>query len=82
MDVPKGRLSPAGDSDDERIRRIVEFWNQLRVCDATGRTSREFLDSLERQVTDCLARRGPRDINRAESATAKAMVLIAGQGEP
>jgi hypothetical protein len=81
MDVPKGRLSPADDSDEERIRRIVEFWNQLRVCVPVGHLG-SLVDSLEQQVTDCLARRGPRDINRAESATAKAMMLVAGQGEP
>lgn len=82
MDAPKGRLSPAGDSDDERIRPIVEFWNQLRVCDATGRTSWEILEPLERQVTECFVRRRPRDIDRAASLTALAMILIAGQGEP
>jgi hypothetical protein len=82
MDEFEGTLSPDGDSDEERIRRVVEFWNQLRVHDATGRTSWGNLEPLERQVTECLVRRRPRDISRAESLTAIAMHLIAGQGEP
>jgi len=81
MDV-KGRLPPAGDSGDESTRPIVEFWNQVRVCDATGQTSWEILEPLERQVTECLVRRRPRDLDRAASLTALAMILIAGQGEP
>jgi hypothetical protein len=60
-----------------RIQRIVDWWNELRVTDETGATTWEELGEFERQVTDCLAMR-PRDISRAESLTANAMLLIAG----
>ena len=57
---------------------IVDFWNRLRVCDETGKTSWEVLEPLEREVTECLSS-SPRDLGRAWSITAKAMLLITGQ---
>ena len=65
-------------SDDDRIRPLVEFWSVLRVCEETGRTSWETLESLERQVTECLVRGTASDLLHAESLTARAQLLIAG----
>ncbi len=73
------RLSPgSAHSEEERRRLIVDFWNQLRACDETGLTDWETLEPLERQVTDCLKREPP-DYDLAESLTAKADLLMAGQ---
>lgn len=72
------RLSPDDpDSSGERIRQIAEFWNQLDVCDDPGKTTWGVLDGLKREVTDCLYRKPP-DLNKAESLTAYAMLLMAG----
>ncbi len=71
-------LSPDESSTvDIRIRLIVDWWNDLRVCDDSGATTWEELDGLEREVTDCLAKKPP-DVNRVEALTAYAMLLIAG----
>ena len=72
---------PLPPDDDPRIERIVAFWNRLRLSDDAGRTSWQVLESLEREVTDCLTRRTPSDIERAESLTALAALLIAGLTE-
>lgn len=73
-----GRLSP-NDADLEfRIRQLLEFWNKLRIFEEIGQASWEALDSLERDVTECIQRRTPRDISRAESLTALALILIRG----
>ena len=77
----RDRLSPVPpDPDEERIRLIVDFWNRLRTTDATGESNWEVLEALEREVTECLARRQPHDIDRAEELTALAMLLISGFG--
>lgn len=76
----KEDVSPVRDSDEERIRRLIEFWNQLRVSDDTGMTSWKILEPLERQVTEALSRRTRRDIALAESRTALAKLRITGQG--
>jgi hypothetical protein len=65
-------------SSDSRLRGIQDFWNELRISGDSGATSGEVLETIERQVTECLALGRP-DINRAESLTAKACLLIAGQ---
>ncbi|BBO34203.1 hypothetical protein [Lacipirellula parvula] len=62
-----------------RIDRIVAFWGWLRVGDDPGQTSWEELDSLEREVTECLQSGTPADISRAESLTAQASFLMTGQ---
>ena len=72
---------PPGDSSDsleERVRRIVEFWNQLRICDELGATNWRALEPIERLVTDCLYKERP-DIGRAESYSALALLMIAGR---
>jgi hypothetical protein len=65
--------------DQASIDYFVDFWNDLRTTDDTGRTTWEVLEPLEREVTECLYRG---DVGRAESLTAKAMLLIAGMVEP
>jgi hypothetical protein len=72
-------LLPCFDRDGpSEVRQLVEFWNQVRSCDEQGQTSWETLEMLEREVTECLAQQPP-DIDRAQSVTAKAMLLITGQ---
>jgi hypothetical protein len=74
-------LSPKPDHPGRgRVQHIAEFWNRLRVCEEIGRTSWEELEPLEREVTECLSREPP-DIDRADSLTAKAMLLIVGRYE-
>ena len=63
--------------DERRILLIVEFWNELRVCDDTGRTSWETLEPLEREVAECVRRRTGAALLRAESLKQLAL-LIAG----
>jgi hypothetical protein len=71
-------LSPDDlNSEEVRIQRIVEWWSEFRVCGDPGAATWEELDGLEQEVTDCLAERPP-GLNRAESLTAYAMLLIAG----
>lgn len=72
-------VSSLGDPsrDSFCIQQIAEWWSELRVCGESGAATWEELDALEQEVTDCLARKLP-DVNRAESLTAYAMLLIAG----
>lgn len=72
--MPPGELT---DPSEDEIRRIVEFWNQLRVCEELGATNWEVLEPIEREVTECLYW-SPYDVRKAESLTALAMLLIAG----
>ena len=69
--------SESNGRNEARIRRLVEFWNQLRIIDQLGATLLEALEPLERQVTDCLYQEPP-DIGRAESLTALALRVLAG----
>jgi hypothetical protein len=61
-----------------RVEFMLDFWHQLRVSDNTGLTTWEELVGLERNVVDCLAKG---DLGKAESFTARAMLLIAGRQE-
>lgn len=61
----------------DRTDQIVGVWNSLRTGDDPGATNWEVLERLEREVTDCLAKRPP-DVMNAWSKTAKALLLIAG----
>ncbi len=71
-------LSPGSSVEDrERIRRIAEFWNDYATHDDPGETTREVLEQLQQEVTDCLYGNPP-DINRAEGLTAKALWLLTG----
>lgn len=66
----------SSDSPDDEVRRIVEFWNRLRVCDELGATTWGALEPLERQVTESLDHRS-RDVAKAASITAMAMLMVA-----
>lgn len=70
-----GRLSP--DDPHDRLRLITEWWNRLAVCGDSGGTTWEVLDELGTAVTDCL-HHAPPELERAESLTAKAILLMAG----
>ncbi len=67
-------------ASNARWKWIVHFWNELRTCGNPGATTWEVLESLERQVTECLDH-DPPDIGEAESLTALAALLIAGQND-
>jgi hypothetical protein len=69
--------SESGADADPQRREIVEFWNRLRVCEELGTNDWEVLESLERQVTECLVR-DPPSYDEASSLTALAMLKIAG----
>ena len=75
-------LSPDApvDAEQAEIAEISRFWDKRSIDDETGVTTREVLDEIERQVTDCLYQRPP-DIPRARSLTARALLLIAGMVE-
>ena len=64
------------DPHEAERRRIAEFWSQLRVCDELDATTWRALEPIERQVTECLDQRH-RDVARAASLTALAMLIIA-----
>jgi hypothetical protein len=69
-------LSPE-DPDDRtaRIQRITDYWRDLYDGGDPGGASWEELDRLHHEVGDCFAKR-PHDVDRAESLTAYAMLLI------
>ena len=77
---PKGeypdRLLP-----EDRLRLIVDIWNEFRIHGNYGAADPVELDKIERLVTEELSRRTP-DIGRAESLTFKALHLIDGNIEP
>ena len=65
---------------DARRQQLIEFWNELRTCGNSGATTWEVLESLERQVTECLDH-DPPDVGGAESLTARAALLMMGQSD-
>jgi hypothetical protein len=65
---------------DARQKRIVDFWNGLRVCGDPGATTWEVLEPLEQLVTEYLDH-DPPDIRWAESLTAQAALLIEGRSD-
>jgi hypothetical protein len=69
------RLSP-----DDRVRLIIEFWNDYRIHGDFGAADPVEVDKIERLVTEELQRRTP-DIGRAESLTFKALHIICGNIE-
>lgn len=65
----------------QRRRRLInEFWTALYNEGDCGATTWEVLDRIRDRVTTALLKRPP-DVRRAESLTAKAMLLIEGIGE-
>lgn len=67
-------LSP---DERDRIGHLRDFWNPFAVCDEFGGATREVLESLQLEVTECLYERPP-DISKAESLTAHAMLVMTG----
>jgi hypothetical protein len=76
----RGQLPAWTDQEMARREQLLEWWSHIRIAHDPGATTREVLGSLERQVIDCLMADAPR-LSEAESATAKALMLIAGQVE-
>lgn len=70
----------SGLSPGDRLRRVTQFWVELRANDDPGATDWVVLDEIETAVTDAL-RHVPPDVNRAESLTFKALHLMAGNIE-
>lgn len=65
-------------SSEARIKeRIVAFWNELRVTEDIGVTSWEVLETIEREVTECL-NHAPPDIGRAMTLTLGAQFMVVG----
>ncbi|MEX2171291.1 MAG: hypothetical protein WD851_18370 [Pirellulales bacterium] len=81
MSVTSG-CPPSGfdDLNEIRLRHVVDFWNELRVCNELGATNWKVLEPIERQVTEGLYRKPP-DIGAAEAFTALAMFMIAGRSQ-
>ena len=74
-------LSPGDTQATSALRQeLIEFWNGLRTCGDPGATTWEVLESLERQVTECL-NHDPPDIQGAQSATALAGLLMLGNSD-
>lgn len=74
-------LSPDNpDPVQERIRQIVDFWNELDCCGESGETTWGVLEELRLEVTECLDRTPP-CVNKAESLTAYALLLMTGTDE-
>ncbi len=72
-------LSSSDPPDREhRIRRVIDFWNELSCGGDAGETTWGVLEDLQAQVSDCLSRE-PADVIRAESLTAYAALLMSGQ---
>jgi hypothetical protein len=75
-ELSPGRRGPPND----RHRCIIHWWNAFSVCDHPGGSSWEVLDDIQCQVTECLSREPP-DLDRAESLTAHAALLMAGMND-
>lgn len=72
-------LLPGDDEREAGTRSaIADFWNRFSCCEESGEASREDLELLERQVTECLYNN---DVAGASSLTAKAFLLMDGGGE-
>jgi len=72
-------LSPGGPGDREhRLRQVIDFWNRLSCLRDAGGTTWGVLEEVQAEVSDCLSRERP-DLERAESLTAYAGLLISGQ---
>jgi len=63
---------------DHRLQQVIDFWNGLSCHGDAGETTWEVLEDLQTQVSDCLSRE-PVDLERAESLTAYAALLMSGR---
>lgn len=62
---------------ESRRQSLVDWWMELEMSGDAGATNWEVLDVLRDCVTSCLGH-DPPDIDRAESYTAQAMLLVGG----
>lgn len=60
-----------------RARHVAEFWNSYNVTGDPGASTREVLEGIERQVSDCMSM-AMQAIGKAESLTAIALGLMSG----
>ena len=61
-----------------RLQALIEWWTQVETGGDCGMTSWEVLVPFKDRVTACLGH-SPPNLDEAESQTAKALMLIAGQ---
>ncbi len=73
--ICKAELSPV---ELQSLEWVIQFWNALRVCDDPGATTWEVLDSLEKEVAECLYGSEPVAVDTVKSLTAQAALLISG----
>jgi hypothetical protein len=66
-----------GLSPEDRLRLVAEFWNELQTDGDYGKADQVVVDKISQQVTDAMSQNPP-DISRAESLTAYALHLLAG----
>ena len=78
MKRKNGSLPEAIRASSPLTGHIVDWWNLLAICENSGATTWEVLDSIGLEVTDCLSC-DPPDEGRAWSLTAKANMLLTGQ---
>jgi hypothetical protein len=72
-------LSPGVPGDaQQRLQWVIDFWNGLSCCDDAGETTPGVLEDLQAQVSNCLCSE-PVDLERAESITAQAALLLSGK---
>ena len=81
FDQPTGMSPEDPRHRSVRIRGMVDFWSDFDVCGEAGATTLEVIEALRQDVTECLSRNPP-DVEKAESLTARALLLIAGRGDP
>ncbi len=61
----------------ERAKRVATMWNAIDSSSDTGSATREALERLQQEVSDCLYLQ-PIDPFKAERLTSKALMLISG----
>lgn len=66
-----------GLSLEDRMRILVQVWDEINAGGAYGSANQAVVDEIGREVTDALYEY-PTDIDRAESLTFKVFHLIAG----
>jgi hypothetical protein len=72
-------LSPGRPPDyEERLQQVIDFWNAFSCLEDAGETTWGVLEEIQSAVSECLAR-DPVDLERVESLTANAALLISGK---